>query len=207
MWDVATRRRRHSLRLTPRATAFAQNIVPHVDNEHFFCGGELFEIASGKVVYRFPEHETDVVAVLPDGDRVLVRGNGTPLQAWSLARGAIATLDRRFGPVAWLGPTRLITAWYELGVWDVASWTRVATISTGHRGEVVGLAAFPELGLAVTGSGDHDVALWDVEAGRRLATFTAEASIRCCAAVPGTAPTIVAGDRLGNVHFLRIEGR
>jgi WD40 repeat protein len=204
VWDVATWRQLRVLHLVPRATAFANRIVPHVDNRHFFCGGEMFEIASGKVAYQLPEYETGVVAVLPDGDRILFHGNGTPLQAWSLTGGELATLAG--GSPTFLGATRLITAGYDLGVWDVATWTRVQTIPTGHHGPVNGLAAFSDLGLAITGSGDHDIALWDVDAGRRLATFTAEAPILCCAAVGGAEPTVVAGDQFGNVHFLRTEG-
>jgi hypothetical protein len=79
-------------------------------------------------------------------------------------------------------------------------------IPTGHRGPVNALAAFSGLGLAVSGSGDHDIALWDIDAGRRLATFTGGAPILCCAAVGEAEPTVVAGDQFGNVHFLRTEG-
>jgi WD40 repeat protein len=111
-----------------------------------------------------------------------------------------------WGSPAFLDTTTLIISGYELGVWEVATWTRAQAIPTGHRGPVDGLATFPDLRLAVTGSGDHDIALWDVKAARRLATFTGEAPILCCAAAGGAEPTVVAGDQLGNVHFLRIEG-
>jgi WD40 repeat protein len=204
VWDVATRRQVGALRLVPRATAFARRIVPSADNRHFFCGGEMFEIDSGKVVYQLPEHETNVVAALPDGDLILFHGNGTPLRAWRLTDGEVATLAG--GSPVLLDPATLITAGYELGVWDVATWTRVQIIPTGHRGQVNGLVTFPDLELAATGSGDHDIALWDIKAARRLATFTGEAPIMCCAAATGAESTVVAGDQLGNVHFLRIEG-
>jgi WD40 repeat protein len=204
VWDVASKRQLRALNLVPRAEAFANKVVPSLDNLHFFCGGELFEIASGKVVYQLPEYETGIRAVLPDGDRIVFHGNGTPLRVWSLTTGEVATLGP--GSPAILSASKLITAGYELNVWDMTTWTQTMRIPTGHRGPVNGLAALPDLGLVITGSGDHDVVLWNIAAGQRLATFTAEASILCCAAANGAELMVVAGDQLGNIHFLSAEG-
>jgi hypothetical protein len=76
VWDVAGRRQVRVLNLVPRAISRANRIVPCADNRHFFCGGEMFEIDSGKVTYQLPEYEAGVEAVLPDGDRILFRENG-----------------------------------------------------------------------------------------------------------------------------------
>ena len=145
VWDVATRRQVRVLRLTPRATAFARRIVACADNRHFFCGGEMFDLVSGAVTYQLPEHETGVVAVLPDGDRLLFHGNGTPLRAWSLTDGRL--LRQTAGQRATLlGASTVITSGYELGVWGAATWTRQQMIPTGHRGPVDAIAAFSDPG-------------------------------------------------------------
>lgn len=57
---------------------------------------------------------------------------------------------------------------------------------------------------AVTASEDRTVALWDIKAGARLAAFTAHYAVQCCA-VAGAERHILAGDRAGGVHILRIE--
>ena len=46
--------------------------------------------------------------------------------------------------------------------------------------------------------------MWDLTNGRQIATFTADADVLACAMTPD-GRTIVAGDGLGRVHFLRLE--
>ena len=115
VWDVAGRRQVRVLNLVPRAISRANRIVPCADNRHFFCGGGMFEIDSGKVTYRLPEYEAGVEAVLPDGDRILFRENGL-LRVWSLTGGEVAALTG--GSPAFLDAGRLITAGYELVCWS-----------------------------------------------------------------------------------------
>jgi hypothetical protein len=70
-------------------------------------------------------------------------------------------------------------------------------------GEDVSVLALHEDGkYAVTGSPKKNLALWDLELGRIVATFTSEAEISACAFVGGT---VLAGDTRGNVHILAWE--
>jgi WD40 repeat protein len=207
VWDVATRKKRRDLNLVPRAAAFSNRVVPCMDNRHFFCGGEMFEIETGTVVYTLPQYETGLLTVMPDDDLVLFHGNGTALQVWSRSKDTVvATLDKYGSQVALYDSNRLVTGGYELVVWDLHTWDRIRTIATGHRGRVNGLAACGAAGLIATVSGDHDAKIWSGEKGEHLATFTAEAPLSCCC-LSGNANSVLAvGDEIGNLHFLRIEG-
>jgi hypothetical protein len=46
--------------------------------------------------------------------------------------------------------------------------------------------------------------VWDLQTGKIVAAFTADASLRACAVVPD-GRIIVAGDESGRVHFLTLE--
>jgi hypothetical protein len=46
--------------------------------------------------------------------------------------------------------------------------------------------------------------VWDLTAGTVIAIFTADADVLSCAVAPNGV-TVVAGDALGRVHFLRLE--
>jgi WD40 repeat protein len=57
----------------------------------------------------------------------------------------------------------------------------------------------------ISASSDNTLILWDLATGKVIASFTGESPIDCCAvALDGL--IIVAGDQLGQVHFLRLEG-
>jgi WD40 repeat protein len=58
---------------------------------------------------------------------------------------------------------------------------------------------------AVSGSGDNTIKIWDLAAGKSIATFTGEAPFTSCALAPDC-HTIVTGDDSGRVHFLRLVG-
>jgi len=58
-------------------------------------------------------------------------------------------------------------------------------------------------GQVVSGTLANTVKLWDPETGACLATFTADASIWCCAVGAGGV-TVAAGDSAGCFHFLRL---
>jgi WD40 repeat protein len=57
----------------------------------------------------------------------------------------------------------------------------------------------------VTGSADHTVRLWDLDAASVMASFTTDDVVTACA-IAHDGRAIVAGDASGAVHFLRVEG-
>ena len=89
-------------------------------------------------------------------------------------------------------------------VWDVESGSERATLA-GHTGWVNAVAVTADGRLAVSGSGDRTVRIWDLERGACLAVFSAEHPVLSCA-VAGDGATVVAGDRSGHVHRLRLVG-
>jgi len=56
----------------------------------------------------------------------------------------------------------------------------------------------------MSASGDRTAAVWDIEAGELIASFSADSAVRACAVAPDEL-TFIAGDDQGCVHFLRLE--
>jgi len=67
------------------------------------------------------------------------------------------------------------------------------------------VAIAPDGKRAVSASKDNTLKLWDLETGNVLATFIGDADMLSCAIAPDGV-TVVAGDSVGRVYFLRWEG-
>lgn len=76
---------------------------------------------------------------------------------------------------------------------------------SGHSDEVRSVATSADGTLAVSGSYDNTVKVWDLQTGEAIARFVADHAIHSCAISPDK-KTIVAGDSGGFVHFLHLEG-
>ena len=84
-------------------------------------------------------------------------------------------------------------------------WTTGASCDArGPHGSVHGLALSGDGRRAVSASWDNTVKLWDLETGKILAIFTCDNAANCCA-FSDALKLIVAGDKGGHVHFLRLE--
>lgn len=103
-----------------------------------------------------------------------------------------------------------------LSTWPAGAWLRplrpslaapggplVRTLA-GYGDWVNAVAVTVEGQRAVSASDDKTLKVWDVATGHLIATFAGDGATRACA-VTGDG-TIVAGDALGQVHFLRLEG-
>ncbi|MEG4305019.1 WD40 repeat domain-containing protein [Microcoleus sp. D3_18a_C4] len=89
-------------------------------------------------------------------------------------------------------------------VWDLT--TRKAEFPLkGHNDWVNALAVTADGKRAISSSHDNTLKVWDLTTGNVIASFTGESPIACCAIAPDGV-TIVAGDRSGQVYFLRLEG-
>ncbi|MDT9199967.1 WD40 repeat domain-containing protein, partial [Limnospira sp. PMC 1042.18] len=91
-----------------------------------------------------------------------------------------------------------------LKLWDLERGRELATLR-GHSWSVNAVAIAPDGKRAVSASDDKTLKLWDLETGEVLATFTGEGAMESCAVAPDGV-TVVAGDKSGRVHFLRLEG-
>jgi tricorn protease-like protein len=90
-----------------------------------------------------------------------------------------------------------------LKVWEVVSGRELCAL-VGHSDWVRGVAVSSDGRLAVSASADRTVKVWDVVTGTLLANFTCDAGAYCCA-FQDDRKLILAGDALGQVHFLRLE--
>ena len=89
-------------------------------------------------------------------------------------------------------------------MWEVSTGREIRTLS-GHSSSVNAVAIAPDGKVAISGSRDNTLKVWEVATGRLLTTFTADHFLLCCAITPD-GPTVVAGDASGRVYFLAIAG-
>jgi WD40 repeat protein len=91
-----------------------------------------------------------------------------------------------------------------LKIWDTQTGTEVRTL-IGHTEWVNAVAIAPDGFIAISASRDNTLKIWDLLSGKEVASFSGDAEFYCCAIAPDGV-TVVAGDRSGRVHFLRLEG-
>lgn len=92
-----------------------------------------------------------------------------------------------------------------LKVWDIDTGEELRTLE-GHTRAVNAVAVTAD-GRVVSGSQDNTLKVWDIDTGQAIASFSGDGSFESCEVVKETeSVTIVAGDALGRVHFLRLEG-
>ncbi|MEG4059307.1 WD40 repeat domain-containing protein, partial [Microcoleus sp. Pol7_B2] len=76
---------------------------------------------------------------------------------------------------------------------------------TAHNHRVTAVAIAPDGKTAISASRDNTLKVWDLFSGEEVCTFSGEHGFNCCAISPDGV-SVVAGDQLGRVHFLRLEG-
>jgi WD40 repeat protein len=86
-----------------------------------------------------------------------------------------------------------------LRVWDVESGETIRTLE-GHTNEVYAVAVLDEKRV-VSASFDQTLRVWDVESCETVAVFALDGPVYSVA-VTADGRRVVAGDRLGGVHFL-----
>jgi WD40 repeat protein len=98
--------------------------------------------------------------------------------------------------------TRFLSASYDrtLRWWEVATGAVLRELS-GHTSWVFDCALL-DGDKAISVADDATLKLWSLDAGQPLATWYADAPLTCCDASPRD-HLILAGDSLGNLHFLR----
>jgi WD40 repeat protein len=151
-----------------------------------------------------------VVVVLNDGQQ-LVTVAADSITVWGNAGGnrwnALRTEPVAVTAIAAhpAGP------WVALGAAD--GTLRLWDALQGVTKRVWPEAAAPVTAIAVTpdgrqlacGAADGSLKLWDAGSGKLLAGFSGVAAISACAIAPG-GKTLVAGEKSGRMHFLRLEG-
>ncbi|WP_104899446.1 WD40 repeat domain-containing protein [Nostoc sp. 'Peltigera membranacea cyanobiont' N6] len=90
-----------------------------------------------------------------------------------------------------------------LKIWDLVSGQELRILK-GHNGQVLGVSVFSDGSKAVSVGSDRTLKIWDLHTGGAIASFTADSTLLTCTVAPDNT-TIVVGDILGCVHFLRLE--
>jgi WD40 repeat protein len=91
-----------------------------------------------------------------------------------------------------------------LRLWDLQHGQLVCT-PEGHFDWVNAVTMTLDGRRAISASSDHSLRVWDVESGTCITAFTGESPILRCVIAPD-GRTIVAREKSGRGHFLRLEG-
>ncbi len=168
-------------------------------------GGQLLRTLSGH------SEEVNAVAVTGDGKQAISASSDNTLKVWDLATGEqLRTLNGHSISVTAVAVTadgkQAISASYDktLRVWDLATGEQLSTLN-GHSDSVTAVAVTADGKQLICASSDNTLQLLNLETVEVIASFTGDSSIYCCAVAPDGV-TIVAGEALGRVHFLRLEG-
>ncbi|HEU4561293.1 MAG TPA: NB-ARC domain-containing protein [Longimicrobium sp.] len=173
---------------------------------------KVWHLETGKEEFTLAGHTRGIiaVAVTPDGRRA-VSVSEDMLKVWNLETGeeerTLAGHERGVIAVA-LTPDgrRVISASWDdtLKVWNLETGEEEHTLA-GHTHWVRAVAVTMDGRRAISASKDGTLKVWDLESGCTLVTFTADGPINCCAAAP-SGDRLLAGDELGRIHFLSLEG-
>jgi WD40 repeat protein len=91
-----------------------------------------------------------------------------------------------------------------LRVWNLESGQSPSTLQ-GHTGRVSAVAVTPDGRHAISASDDHMVRVWNLESEEYGAGFTGEGPISRFGVGPD-GRTIIANEKSGRLHFLRLDG-
>jgi WD40 repeat protein len=171
----------------------------------------LWDLESGQTTRTLEGHANNVsaVAVTPDGLRAVSASADRTLRLWNLENGQ--TLRTLVGHTNWVTAVSITPHGHRaisvsndatLRLCDLETGQTVHTLK-GHTGSVSAVAVTPDSRRALSASQDQTVRLWELESGKEIATFTGESEMNRCAIAPD-GQTIIVGDALGLVHFLRL---
>jgi WD40 repeat protein len=173
---------------------------------------KIWDIESGREVQNLIGHNrlVRVLTFTPDGKKAISGSNDRTLKIWDIESGQeIQTLRGHSGLINAVAVTsdgkKAISGSGDrtLKIWDIESGQEIQTLR-GHNGPVRAVALTPDGKKAISGSGDSTLKVWDPANGRIIAEFTGDGAITSVA-LSSDGRTVIAGEALGRVHFLRLE--
>ncbi len=157
-------------------------------------------------------HYVQAIALTPDGKYVISGSDDKTLKVWNWQTGEeLRTLNGHSFSVEALALTPdgkyvISGSWDNtLKVWNWQTGEELRTLN-GHSFSVEALALTPDGKYVISGSYDKTLKVWNWQTGEVIANFTGDWAIRCCAIAPDGV-RVIAGDKSGRVHFLRLQGK
>jgi WD40 repeat protein len=214
MWDLETGTQLSSLKgHTNRITAVA--VTP--DGRRALSASWdttliLWDLESGRALRTLKGHTGSVRAatVTVLGHQAISASRDGTIKVWDLKSGKalrtlrILTKSLRAMVVTPDGRQAFSATRKTLRVWDLESGTKVHDLEC-PKGVIQDLALTVDGRRAVSTSDDKTLRVWDLDSGRILCGFSGEVPFHACSLAPDRV-TIVAGDTLGRLHILRLEG-
>ncbi|MCI0695865.1 NB-ARC domain-containing protein [candidate division KSB1 bacterium] len=215
VWDLASGQ---VLQTLEGHSALVNNVAITPDGKYAVSASfdrtlKVWDLASGQALQNLKEHRDLVssVVITPDGKYVVSTSTDKTLKVWDLISGqvlqnlkghrdlvssVVITPDGKHAVLASRGKTHKVR--------DLASGQTLRTLK-GHRDRVTSVLITPDGKYGVSASEDHTLKVWELATEKAVTTFWGESPINCCAIAPD-GRTIVAGERSGRMHFLRLEG-
>jgi WD40 repeat protein/tRNA A-37 threonylcarbamoyl transferase component Bud32 len=215
LWDLESGRSVHTL---AGHTDLVSAVAVTPDGRHAISASSdhtlrLWNLESGQALRTLASYSNLVssLAVTPDGCRAVWGSNAGALLVWSSDSGDVVRIlagHKDWVTAVGITPdgSRAISASADntLRMWDLESCQSVHTLA-GHTGLVNAVALTPDGRCAVSASADYTLRVWDIESGIHIATFTGESPMLRCAIAPD-GRTIIAREKSGRGHFLRLKG-
>jgi WD40 repeat protein len=171
----------------------------------------VWDLGTGHSLRTLQGHNAgvDAVAITPDGYRAISASFDNTLRVWDLESGhSLWTLQGHTNCIRAVVVTPdsrqaiSVSDDETLRVWDLRTGQSPRKLK-GHTADINAMAITPDGRRAVTASDDKTLRVWHLESGKELTVFTGESPMGRCAIAPD-GQTIIAGDSLGQMHFLRL---
>ena len=173
---------------------------------------KVWDLKNESELYTLKGHSSAVnaVAVTPDGLYAVSASSDHSLKLWDLNKGVeqrtfTGHSDKVNAVTVIPNGSYVVSASNDktLKVWDLNTGIELCTLN-GHTGFVNAVTVTPDGSRIISVSYDKTIKVWDLQTRSILASFSADACLTHCTITPDGL-TIVAGDELGQVHFLRLE--
>jgi WD40 repeat protein len=185
------------------------------DGRYVICASSaaisIWEWEANQVVSTIPTgRKPNVLVVSPDGKKLLVSSRyGNTVELMHLPSGdRLSSFNSDTDSVtAFAFSPDGARAWFAshdgtIRAWVLGTGEQLMTLSN-NAAAVCSVAVFPD-GRIISGTDDGTLKVWDTVTGRNIAIFSGDAPFRSCAVTSDG--LLIAGDDLGRVHFLRLEG-
>jgi WD40 repeat protein/serine/threonine protein kinase len=215
VWDLESGQ---SVRTLAGHTDLVSAVAVTPDGRHAISASadhtlRIWDLETGQSMHTLEDlvNLVGAVTVTPDGRYALWGTDVGALQVWDSEIGeTVRVLEGHTDWVTAVAITpdgrRAISASTggTLRLWNLESGQLVRTLED-HAYLVDAVTVTPDGQRAISASSDHTLRVWDVESGMHIAAFTGESPMSRCAVAPD-GRTIIAREKSGRGHFLRLEG-